>query len=109
DCSGDAPAFVAPHDFSGWVLAYNKEIFDKVGITAPFASWNDLVAAGQKLKDAGYTPFQIGNRDGYVADAYLSAMETSYLTPEDVNAVLAGDLPLTDAKFVEPLRVWAQL
>jgi raffinose/stachyose/melibiose transport system substrate-binding protein len=108
-CGDDAPVYLAPYDFSNWVLAYNKEIFDKVGVEAPFGSWDDLVAAGKKLKAAGYIPFQIGNRDGYVSDAYLSGMYTSYLTPDDVDALLAGELPLTDAKFVEPLRLWAKL
>jgi ABC-type glycerol-3-phosphate transport system substrate-binding protein len=109
DCGDDAPVYLAPYDFSNWVFAYNKEIFDEVGVEAPFASWDDLVAAGKKLKAAGYVPFQMGNRDGYISDAYLSGMYTSYLTPEDVDALLAGDLPLTDAKFVEPLQLWADL
>jgi ABC-type glycerol-3-phosphate transport system substrate-binding protein len=109
DCSNGAAEYVAPLDVSGWVLAYNKEIFDKVGVEAPFASWADLVAGGEKLKAAGYMPFQMGNRDGYVADAYLSGMEASFLTSEDLAAVAKGDLPLTDDRVVEPLRLWADL
>jgi ABC-type glycerol-3-phosphate transport system substrate-binding protein len=109
DCSNDAPVYLVPHDFSGWVLAYNKEIFDEVGITAPFASWDDLVAAGQKLKDAGYVPFQMGNRDGYISDAYLSAMYSSFLTSQDVVGLLSGAVKFTDPRIVEPLKVWAQL
>jgi raffinose/stachyose/melibiose transport system substrate-binding protein len=109
DCSGDAPEYLAPYDVSGWILAYNKEIFDKVGIEAPFQSWDEMVAAGEKLKAAGYTPFQMGNRDGYISDAYLSNMESSYLAPEDIGAVLTGDLQLTDEKFTAPLQKWADL
>jgi alpha-glucoside transport system substrate-binding protein len=109
DCENGAAKLLIPNDVSGWVLAYNKQIFDKVGVKAPFESWDDLVAAGKKLKAAGYVPFQMGNRDGYVSDAYLSNMESSYLTPDDISAVLSGDLQLTDAKFVDPLALWAQL
>jgi raffinose/stachyose/melibiose transport system substrate-binding protein len=109
DCSDNAPAYVAPLDVSGWVLAYNKEIFEKVGVEAPFESWDDLIAGGEKLKAAGYMPFQMGNRDGYVSDAYLSGMEASFLTPADVAAVAAGEIPLTDDRIVEPLRLWADL
>jgi raffinose/stachyose/melibiose transport system substrate-binding protein len=108
DCAGK-PILLVPSDFSGWVFAYNKDIFDQVGIQAPIATWDDLLAAGQKLKDAGFTPFQMGDRDGYIADAYLSNMETSFLTSEDLSALLAGQLPLTDEKFVAPLRMWADL
>jgi raffinose/stachyose/melibiose transport system substrate-binding protein len=109
DCGDGAPVLLVPYDFSNWVLAYNKQIFDKVGVQAPFKSWDDLVAAGKKLKAAGYTPFEIGNRDGYVSDAYLSGMYTSYVTPDDVDALLAGDLELTDDRFVKPLQLWADL
>jgi ABC-type glycerol-3-phosphate transport system substrate-binding protein len=108
DCGGK-PVLLAPSDFSGWVFAYDTDIFDQVGIQAPIATWDDLLAAGQKLKDAGFTPFQMGNRDGYISDAYLSNMETSFLTSEDLTALLAGQLPLTDEKFVKPLRLWADL
>jgi ABC-type glycerol-3-phosphate transport system substrate-binding protein len=109
DCTKNSAQYVAPFDVSGWVLAYNKKIFKKVGVHAPFKNWDALVAAGKKLKAAGYVPFQMGNRDGYVADAYLSNMESSYLRPSDIGALLSGRLKLTDAKFVDPLKRWADL
>lgn len=109
DCSGGAKVMLVPNDFAGWVLGYNKDIFAKVGIQAPIATWDDFLAAGKKLKAAGYTPFQMGNRDGYVADAYLSNMYTSFLVPADIPAMLAETLRMTDPKLVEPLKLWADL
>ena len=109
DCSGDSKVMLVPNDFSGWVLGYNKEIFAKAGVQAPIATWDDFLAAGVKLKAAGYTPFEMGNRDGYVSDAYLSAMYTSFLTQADIAAILAGTVSLTDPKLVEPLKLWADL
>jgi ABC-type glycerol-3-phosphate transport system substrate-binding protein len=109
NCAKGSPEYLAPFDVSGWVLGYNKKIFAKLGIKAPFKDWNALVAAGKKMKAAGIVPFQMGNRDGYMADAYLSNMESSYLKPTDIAAVLAGKLKLTDAKFVDPLTKFADL
>jgi ABC-type glycerol-3-phosphate transport system substrate-binding protein len=109
NCGNNAPVYTVPMDVSDWILAYNKQIFRKVGIKAPFRSWTALVAAGKKLKAAGYVPFQMGNRDGYISDAYLAAMESSYLTSSDISRVLAGKLSMTDKKFVEPLQLWADL
>jgi raffinose/stachyose/melibiose transport system substrate-binding protein len=109
DCSNDAPVYLLPYDFSNWVFAYNKEIFAKVGIEAPFESWDAMVEAGRKLKAAGYTPFQIGNRDGYFASAYLAPMYSSYFEPQDVSKVQKGEIPLTDERFIEPLRIWSEL
>jgi raffinose/stachyose/melibiose transport system substrate-binding protein len=108
-CAGNQPVYLAPADFNGSVLAYNKEIFADVGIQVPFASWDDLVAAGQKLKAAGYVPFELGNQEGYQSDFWLAAMYTSYLVPADLEAMQRGELKLTDPRFVEPLELWAQL
>jgi ABC-type glycerol-3-phosphate transport system substrate-binding protein len=109
NCSNNAPMYLVPMDVSDWILAYNKQIFRKVGIKAPFPSWNAMVAAGKKLKAAGYVPFQMGNRDGYISDAYLAAMESSYLTSTDISNVLAGKLSMTGSKFTQPLQLWANL
>jgi ABC-type glycerol-3-phosphate transport system substrate-binding protein len=109
NCANGAPEYVAPFDVSGWVIGYNKKIFAKLGIKAPFKTWNDMLAAGKKMKAAGYVPFQMGNRDGYMADAFLSNMESSYLKPSDISAFLSGKLKLTDSKFVAPLQKFADL
>src|SRR5262249_1403601 len=109
DCGHGASLYLVPMDLSDWVLAYNRQIFQKVGFKAPLASWNALVAAGKKLQAAGYVPFQMGNGAGYISDAYLAAMESSYLTSADIANVLAGKLSMTDAKFVAPLQLWADL
>lgn len=109
DCTNNAPVVLVPYDWSGWVFAYNPQIFKKVGVTVPFKSWSDMVSAGEKLKAAGYTPFEMGQREGYFADAWLSAMETSYLTSADITNFLAGKLKLTDPLFVDPLTKWAAL
>ncbi|MEQ5777181.1 carbohydrate ABC transporter substrate-binding protein [Thalassospira sp. NFXS8] len=42
-----------------WVWA-NKKVFDKVGIEQP-QSWEELIADGKKLKDAGIIPLAIGD------------------------------------------------
>jgi ABC-type glycerol-3-phosphate transport system substrate-binding protein len=109
NCANGAAEYVAPFDVSGWVLGYNKKIFAKVGVKAPFKTWNDMLAAAKKFKAAGYIPFQMGNRDGYMADAFLSNMESSYLKPTDIAAFLGGKLKLTDPKFVDPLTKFADL
>ena len=37
-------------------IYYNKDLFDELGIDVP-QTWEELLAAAQKIKDAGYTPF----------------------------------------------------
>ena len=42
---------------------YNKELFEKAGIDAPPATWDEFLADVQKLKDAGITPIAVGEKD----------------------------------------------
>jgi raffinose/stachyose/melibiose transport system substrate-binding protein len=42
---------------------YNKALFEQAGITAPPASWDEFLAAAQKLKGAGITPLAIAGKD----------------------------------------------
>ncbi len=42
---------------------YNKALFEQAGITAPPATWDEYLAAIQKLKDAGIQPLAIAGKD----------------------------------------------
>lgn len=46
------------------VVYYNKDIFKKEGLTIP-KSFQDLLNICQKLKAAGITPFQVGEKDNF--------------------------------------------
>jgi raffinose/stachyose/melibiose transport system substrate-binding protein len=42
---------------------YNKALFEQAGVTAPPATWDEYLAAVQKLKDAGIEPLAIAGKD----------------------------------------------
>jgi len=44
------------------VIWYNTDLFTKLGLTAP-TTWAELDAVNAKLKDAGVTPYAMGNKD----------------------------------------------
>lgn len=44
------------------LIYYNKDIFQKYGITTP-ETFNELIAICKKLKDVGVKPFQVGEKD----------------------------------------------
>ena len=45
---------------------YNKDMFNEVGITEEPATWQDLLDDCAKLKEAGYQPIVMGDKDMYV-------------------------------------------
>ena len=48
-----------------WVIVYNKDIFQKVGITSVPATYNDFVADCAKIKAAGINPIYEPISDGW--------------------------------------------
>ncbi len=54
-------------DYTGgeWVMVYNKDIFQKVGITSVPATFDELVTACETIKAAGYTPIFEPISDGW--------------------------------------------
>ena len=51
-----------------WVWA-NKAVFDKAGLVEP-KSWDDLIATGPKLKEAGVIPLAIGDEPWQILEVF---------------------------------------
>ncbi len=51
-----------------WVWA-NKAVFDKAGLAEP-KSWDELIAAGPKLKEAGVIPLAIGDEPWQILEVF---------------------------------------
>jgi raffinose/stachyose/melibiose transport system substrate-binding protein len=86
--------------YSGyWVIVYNKDIFQKVGITSVPATYNDFVADCAKIKAAGVTPIYEPISDGWhhvlwfpEIGARMEQLEPGLYARLNANqATLAGD------------------
>ncbi|TWP51219.1 extracellular solute-binding protein [Lentzea tibetensis] len=54
---------------------YNKKLFAAAGITAEPKTWPELIAAAEKLKAAGTTPFVTGGgKDGFASSMILAGI-----------------------------------
>lgn len=45
---------------------YNKAIFEECGITAEPSTWDEFLGACEKIKEKGYQPIVMGDKDQYV-------------------------------------------
>jgi raffinose/stachyose/melibiose transport system substrate-binding protein len=52
-----------PWDMGMMGFWYNKDLFTQAGITAPPATWDDLLADVDKLKAAGIVPYALAGKD----------------------------------------------
>ncbi|MCC6260491.1 MAG: extracellular solute-binding protein [Anaerolineales bacterium] len=91
-------------------IFYNKDLFAANGIEVP-TSWEDLMAASQKLLDAGVTPFANGTKDAWD----INEVVMMQLLPSDVGgydgrmAYLNGDRCFNDPEIVAAFQQMADL
>lgn len=107
---------------------YNKDIFAKVGIAQPPATWTQLIADLAKIKAAGYIPleFELGSRDyAGQAPAFLTMLEGQVMSStipkidtnhdgvvsvqEWINAVRNGTLSTRNPDYQEAWLLIKQL
>ena len=80
--------YVATISYNFGGIWYNKDIFAECGIENFPTTWDEMLDACSKLKDAGYTPFVIGGQktDQTVQQCYLSI--GSCFTEDEYNTFL---------------------
>lgn len=91
---------------------YNKDLFQKAGITEVPKDWDTFLAVCQKLKDAGITPIVMGDKDPWWIQfgMYQLAANTVYSGEKDFDTKLqAGQKQLTDPKWVKAVSMYKEL
>jgi raffinose/stachyose/melibiose transport system substrate-binding protein len=63
----DGAQYGLPYNLGVVGMWYNKDLFTQAGIDGPPATWDELLADVQTLKDAGITPISIGAGDKWPA------------------------------------------
>ncbi|MGE5642681.1 MAG: ABC transporter substrate-binding protein [Byssovorax cruenta] len=82
-------------------IYYNQDLFEANGIAVP-TTWEELMAAAQKLKDAGVTPFANGTKDAWD----INEVVMMQLIPSNIGGIegrmayLNGDRCFNDADMV---------
>ncbi|KZE74826.1 ABC transporter substrate-binding protein [Paenibacillus elgii] len=99
-----------PFTMDGKAFFYNKKAFEKAGIQKP-KTWDELIAALDKLKGAGYdAPLMEGLQNTWAVSHYLGTMNQRMLSPE----VIAKDYKTETAQYSDPgyvkvLEYWDKL
>jgi multiple sugar transport system substrate-binding protein len=88
---------------------YNKEIFTKAGLNAdqPPKTWDELLAACDKIKAAGSIPICGGLKDGPWGEWYMGhGLGQNLDSPADAINLFIGDLDWRDPRYYEH---WSKL
>lgn len=91
------------------LVYYNKDAFEKAGITEAPTSWDEFLEVCEKLKAAGITPIEIG---GGGEDTWAAAITPAAIIETDVSGQdpewfakrQAGEVSFTDPEFVSAVQ-----
>lgn len=84
---------------------YNVDMFEENGWEVPVTT-EEFMALLQDISDAGITPLAMGTLDGWTnwTMGFHSNAPNWYMGEEGRQALIAGEVELTDPMFVEPLE-----
>ncbi|MFS0634897.1 extracellular solute-binding protein [Mesobacillus foraminis] len=78
----DGKIYGIPWSTDGKAFFYNKKIFDELDLEVP-KTWSDLLAASDKIKEAGYTPIGFGSKAPWTISHYIGSLN-QLMVPQDV-------------------------
>jgi raffinose/stachyose/melibiose transport system substrate-binding protein len=103
--------YAVPYGAGYWYFVYyNKALFKKAGITNPHpATWADLIALAKQLKAKGITPFDIGEKEGYVGAWTQDALISALVGDAGVLKMYSGKQSLDSSTLIQPYTAWHEL
>ena len=106
----DGMVYGIPFRLDGKVFAYNRDIFDELGLEVP-TTWDEFLAVLDAIKaDGTYTPLAEGNQDQWPGAHYIGTLN-QMLVADDVRAADFNPKTgaFTDPGYVEALDKYQQL
>jgi raffinose/stachyose/melibiose transport system substrate-binding protein len=103
--------YAVPYGAGYWYMVYyNKKLFKQAGITNPQpATWAELVSLAKKLKAKGITPFDIGEKEGYVGAWTQDALISALVGDAGVLKMYSGAQSLDSPTLTQPYTAWHEL
>lgn len=96
DVEGQTYAF--PTSQNAIVMAYNKSVFDELGLEVP-TTWTELLDVSQAIQDSGRTPIATGLTGAIYLQFYIYALAGSIVYAE--NPDLDAEMAAEEIDFVE--------
>ncbi|MCF1452970.1 extracellular solute-binding protein [Agrobacterium vitis] len=104
----DGKKWGIPYSTYQWGIYYRKDIFAAQGITPP-KTWAELLAACDKLKKAGITPFTIGTKALWPTAGWFDYLDLRVNGYEFHMDLTAGKVPYTDPRVKAVFAKWDEL
>ncbi len=90
------------------VMWYDVETFKKLGITVP-NTWDELLAACEKIKAAKQNCFSVGNKDYWVAGNFFGHLYSRVIGESAYHEIMTRETPMNSPELVKAYEVLANL
>jgi len=104
----DGHIYALPLGINKWVMLYNPTLFAKAGIEGEPKTWDELMAAAEKLKAAGITPFVSTNQDGWRGFIWFEEIMIR-LSPTAYLGLFDGTTSYDDPIVREAFQIWSDM
>ena len=105
--SYDGTVYGLPMYKSYWVIYYNKQVFEDLGLSVP-TTWDEFISNNEAIRDSGVTPLFATQEAGWTSFIWFGEI-LSRLDPEFYVDLMNGDASYTDEPAQEALRIWSEL
>ena len=107
--SVDGRQYGIPYSYYQWGIYYRQDIFDAHGVSAPFETIDDLVAACTTLREAGVAPVTIGTKFLWTAAGWFDYLNLRQNGRDFHMSLMAGQESYEDDRVRAVFDTWAQL
>ncbi len=104
----DGKQYGVPYSYYQWGIYYRKDIFAKAGVQ-PIKTWDDLLAACDKLKAAGVEPIDIGTKDLWPTGGWFDYLDLRLNGYDFHMQLMHGKASWEDPKVKAVFAHWKQL
>lgn len=104
----DGKVQTLPYEYNIEGIFYNKKIFKEKGIEVP-GTWDELIAASDKLNNKGVQPFAASGQQGWPITRLISGYLYRSLGPGALADVNTGLAQLTEPEYVKAAEEIAAL
>jgi multiple sugar transport system substrate-binding protein len=93
---------------ANWVVFYNTKAFEEAGIAATPTTWEELMDASEKLKAAGYVPFNGPATGGWMPFIWFSQLVLGG-DPDAFVGLTDGSVPYDGPAVQKAFEVWGDM
>lgn len=100
-----------PIDVTNIQMLYNKNLFRKAGLDPgrPPRTWEEFLAYGKKLKEAGIPGFVSGWGEIWMIDCFASNYAMNIMGKDKVIATIKGEVPYTDPDWIKLFYLFKEM